>query len=65
MNGVYEEKKDPMRLLFPNPPTLQSTMLENKASAHVLIKNGFTLVKHSVDEDWGYPEPTPADKWIR
>lgn len=42
-----------------------STMLENKASAHVLIKNGFTLVKHSVDEDWGYPEPTPADKWIR
>ncbi len=42
-----------------------STMLENKASAHVLQKNGFTLVSHAVDEDWGYPLPTPADKWIR
>ncbi len=42
-----------------------STMLENRASAHVLQKNGFTLVNHAVDEDWGFPEPTPADKWIR
>lgn len=42
-----------------------STMLENKASAHVLQKNGFTLVVHAVGEDWGYPQPTPADKWIR
>ena len=42
-----------------------STMIENKASARVLQKNGFTLVKHAVDEDWGYPLPTPADKWIR
>ena len=42
-----------------------STMLENKASAHVLQKNGFTLVNHAVDEDWGYPELTPTDKWIR
>ena len=42
-----------------------STMVENLASAHVLQKNGFTLVDHAVDEDWGYAEPTPADKWIR
>ena len=42
-----------------------STMLMNRASARVLEKNGFTLVNHAVDEDWGYPQPTPADKWIR
>ena len=42
-----------------------STMIENLASARVLRKNGFTLVNHAVDEDWGYPAPTPADKWIR
>ena len=41
-----------------------STMIENSASARVLQKNGFTLVSHAVEEDWGYPEPTPADKWI-
>ena len=41
-----------------------STMVENQASAHVLQKNGFTLVNHAVDEDWGFPNPTPADKWI-
>ena len=42
-----------------------STMLTNRASAHVLEKNGFILVNHAVPEDWGFPEPTPADKWIR
>ena len=42
-----------------------STMVENHASARVLQKNGFTFVNGAVDEDWGYPEPTPADKWIR
>lgn len=42
-----------------------STMVENRASAHVLQKNGFTLVDHEVDEDWGYPRPTSVDKWIR
>ncbi|MCR5458227.1 MAG: GNAT family N-acetyltransferase [Clostridiales bacterium] len=97
---THEEKKDHMRILFPEPPTLKSsrlilrpldksdaqalsllveelltnrgidiitasTMLENKASAHVLQKNGFTLVNHAIDEDWGYPELTPTDKWIR
>lgn len=41
-----------------------STMLENRASARVLEKNGFTLVAHGVGEDWGYPLPTPADKWV-
>ena len=42
-----------------------STMLENQASARVLVKNGFDLVVHGADEDWGYPQPTPSDKWIR
>ena len=28
-----------------------STMVENVASAHVLMKNGFTMVNHAVDED--------------
>lgn len=42
-----------------------STMLENRASARVLEKNGFSLVVHASPEDWGYEEPTPADKWIR
>jgi ribosomal-protein-alanine N-acetyltransferase len=42
-----------------------STMIENTASAHVLQKNGFIQVNHAVDEDWGYPTPTKADKWIR
>ena len=42
-----------------------STMIENQASARVLIKNGFDLVVHAADEDWGYDRPTAADKWIR
>ena len=41
-----------------------STMLENHASANVLRKNGFQLVVHAADEDWGYPLPTATDKWI-
>ena len=28
------------------------------------MNNGFTLVNHTVNEDWGYPEPTLVDKWI-
>jgi len=42
-----------------------STMVENKASAAVLKKNGFTMVSHAVEEDWGFDKPTLADKWIR
>ena len=42
-----------------------STMVENLASAAVLMKNGFSLVVHAVGEDWGYEQPTIADKWIR
>ena len=41
-----------------------STMIENQASANVLRKNGFSLVVHGADEDWGYEIPTAADKWI-
>ena len=43
---------------------IASTMVENKASARVLIKNGFTLVNSAVPEVWGYDHPTLADKWI-
>ena len=42
-----------------------STMVENIASAKVLRKNGFDLVSKAVPEDWGYENPTIADKWIR
>ena len=42
-----------------------STMVENQASANVLKKNGFQMVVHAVDEDWGYDKPTVSDKWIR
>ena len=42
-----------------------STMVENQASARVLRKNGFQLVVHAANEDWGYKTPTIADKWIR
>lgn len=41
-----------------------STMVENRASARVLIKNGFKLVNSAVPEDWGYAHPTLADKWF-
>ena len=42
-----------------------STMVENRASANVLRKNGFSMVSHAVDEDWGFEQPTITDKWIR
>ena len=42
-----------------------STMVENLASARVLTKNSFSLVVRGAEEDWGYPQPTAADKWIR
>ena len=42
-----------------------STMIENHASAHVLEHNDFIMTSRAVPEDWGYPEPTIADKWFR
>ncbi len=41
-----------------------STMVENAASARVLEKADFIRTARDVDEDWGYPEPTRADKWF-
>lgn len=41
-----------------------STMLDNIGSATVLRKTGFELVVHASEEDWGFPEPLPTDKWI-
>lgn len=42
-----------------------SIMIENKSSARVLEKNGFIRTATSVPEDWGYEQPTVADKWFR
>ena len=42
-----------------------SVMPENRASARVLEKNGFRCIARAVLENWGYPLPTRADKWIR
>lgn len=42
-----------------------STMVENLASERVLEKNDFLATAKAVPEDWGYPEPTIADKWFR
>ncbi len=42
-----------------------STMIENKASERVLEKNDFLMTAVAVPEDWGFPEPTIADKWFR
>lgn len=42
-----------------------SSMIENKASANVLQKNGFRHVAHAVPEDWGFDAPVLTDKWIR
>ncbi|MBR5620006.1 MAG: GNAT family N-acetyltransferase [Clostridia bacterium] len=41
-----------------------STMIENRASANVLQKNGFRHVAHDVPEDWGFDAPVLTDKWI-
>ena len=42
-----------------------STMIVNKPAAKAAAAAGFDLVVHNADEDWGYPEPTRTDKWIR
>ena len=42
-----------------------STMVENSASANVLRKNGFIMTAVGVEEDWGFPSPTIANKWFR
>ncbi len=57
---MYIERTDNMKGLYAQPVT----PVANSASAHVLQKNGFTLVTHAVVEDRGFPEPTPADKWL-
>lgn len=42
-----------------------STMLENRASAKVLKKNGFKQVAHALPENWGFKFPVLTDKWLR
>ena len=41
-----------------------STMVENKASAHVLEKNGFMSTHTVHKEDWGHDESTDAYRWF-
>ena len=41
-----------------------STMIENRASAHVLEKNGFIMTSTGYPEDWGHKDPTMADRWF-
>jgi ribosomal-protein-alanine N-acetyltransferase len=41
-----------------------STMVDNKASAHVLEKCGFIRTARNVPEDWGFAEPILTDKWF-
>ena len=41
-----------------------STMVENKAISHVVENNHFLLAVSGVKEDWGYAQPTSANKWI-
>ena len=41
-----------------------STMVENKAISHVVEKNHFLLAVSRIKEDWGYAQPTSANKWI-
>ena len=42
-----------------------SVMSENTGSNRMVEKNGFTLVVHNAEEDWGFDEPAIVDKWIR
>ncbi len=39
-------------------------MPENRASAKALVNNGFINLYSSVPEDWGFPGPTPTDKYV-
>ena len=42
-----------------------SVMVGNTGSRIVAEKNGFDLVVHNAEEDWGFPEPVKVDKFIR
>ena len=41
-----------------------STMVGNVAATRVLENADFIRAARYVEEDWGYPEPTIADKWL-
>lgn len=41
-----------------------TTMAENKASAHVLEKNGFLSTNRISKDDWGYGKSTDAYRWF-
>ncbi len=41
-----------------------SSRIENKAAYKVLSNEGFELIAHGAEEDWGFPTPTIADKWV-
>ena len=50
---------------YPRAPDWRGCFGQADTAQRVLEKNGFSLVSHAVGEDWGYPAPTLADKWIR
>lgn len=41
-----------------------STMVENKASARMLEKNGFLTTNRIYKEDWGHDESTNVYRWF-
>lgn len=42
-----------------------SVMSDNIGSNTIAAQNGFTLVVHDAEEDWGFDEPAKVNKWIR
>ena len=68
-HGIAEEELEMLTDYLFNNTDIElitaSAMSENKASAHVLQKNGFSLVEKDVKEYWGYPEPILTDKWAK
>ena len=43
---------------------LAKILLRETPLSHVVEKNQFLLVVSGADEDWGYGQPTPANKWV-
>ena len=39
-------------------------MVANRMISHVTEKNDFLLVVSGVEENWGYAQPTPVNKWV-
>ena len=57
------------RITMNDLPAMQELVSSEKVyrwlPAFLYEKCGFRLAVHAVREDWGFPEPTLADKWVR